>query len=168
MAGEALEFLADELPEAATECDAAHGVDAEVSVVEEHEELLHAPQRSRCLLAPQREAHEHKSTLRLNDDNETGLRKMLESVLDSDCEYIELSDDEIETGECVSSSDSSSSASSGDESDNKNDVAPGPFINALVLRHKTDSDWNWTESYSVVGLDAADIAFSLEIFRGDI
>ena len=59
VAGEALEFLADELPEAATECDAAHGVDAEVSVVEEHEELLHAPQRSRCLLAPQREAHEH-------------------------------------------------------------------------------------------------------------
>lgn len=56
VAGEALEFLADELPEAATECDAAHGVDAEVSVVEEHEELLHAPQRSRCLLAPQREA----------------------------------------------------------------------------------------------------------------
>ncbi|PSN44874.1 DNA-directed RNA polymerase III subunit RPC2 [Blattella germanica] len=56
---ETLEFLADELPEAATECDAAHGVDAEVSVVEEHEELLHAPQRSRCLLAPQREAHEH-------------------------------------------------------------------------------------------------------------
>ena len=55
VAGEALEFLADELPE---ECDAAHGVDAEVSVVEEHE-LLRAPQRSRCLLAPQREAHEH-------------------------------------------------------------------------------------------------------------
>ena len=44
---------------------------------------------------------------------------MLESILDSDCEYNELSDDEIESEECVSSDDSSSSASSGDESDNK-------------------------------------------------
>ncbi|PSN52829.1 hypothetical protein C0J52_09683 [Blattella germanica] len=56
---------------------------------------------------------------RCNVVNEAGLRKMLESVLDSDCEYSELSDDEIESEECVSSSDSSSSASSGDESENK-------------------------------------------------
>ncbi|PSN42909.1 Uncharacterized protein C0J52_12033, partial [Blattella germanica] len=35
---------------------------------------------------------------------------------DSDCEYSELSDDEIESGECVSNSDSSSSASSSVES----------------------------------------------------
>ncbi|PSN47318.1 hypothetical protein C0J52_04421 [Blattella germanica] len=62
---------------------------------------------------------------RYNVDNEAGLRKMLESVLDSDCEYSELSDDEIEFEEYVTSSDSSSSASSSDESDNKNDEASG-------------------------------------------
>ncbi|PSN42203.1 hypothetical protein C0J52_19924 [Blattella germanica] len=69
---------------------------------------------------------------RCNIDNETGLRKMLESILDSDCEYSELSDDEIEYVECVSNSDSSSNASSSNESDNKND--------AIVLRSKNDSD----------------------------
>ncbi|PSN39318.1 hypothetical protein C0J52_23600 [Blattella germanica] len=58
---------------------------------------------------------------RYNVDNEAGLRKMLESVLDSDCEYSELSDDEIESVECVSNSDSSSNASGSNESDNKND-----------------------------------------------
>ncbi|PSN56591.1 hypothetical protein C0J52_01575 [Blattella germanica] len=47
---------------------------------------------------------------RCNVDNEAGLRKMLESVLDSDCENSELSDDEIESVECVSNSDSSSNA----------------------------------------------------------
>ncbi|PSN42543.1 hypothetical protein C0J52_03845 [Blattella germanica] len=75
---------------------------------------------------------------RCNVDNEAGLRKMLESVLDSDCEYSELSDDVIESVECVSNSDSSSNASSSNESDNKND--------AIVLRSKNDSDWNLTES----------------------
>ncbi|PSN31072.1 hypothetical protein C0J52_24182 [Blattella germanica] len=40
---------------------------------------------------------------------------MLLSVLGSDCDYSELSVDEIESEECVSSSDSSSSASSSDE-----------------------------------------------------
>ncbi|PSN46425.1 hypothetical protein C0J52_15361 [Blattella germanica] len=38
----------------------------------------------------------------------------------------ELSDDEIESEECISNSNGSSSASSSDESDNKNDDAPGP------------------------------------------
>ncbi|PSN56133.1 hypothetical protein C0J52_03357 [Blattella germanica] len=75
---------------------------------------------------------------RCNVDNEMGLRKMLESVLDSDCEYSELSDDEIESEECVSNSDS---ASSSYESDNKNDDP-----SKRVLRRKNDSDWNWTES----------------------
>ena len=73
---------------------------------------------------------------RCNVDNEAGLRKMLESVLDSDCEYSELSDDEIESEECVSSSDSSSSASSSDESDNKNDDAPGPSKRARTTTQK--------------------------------
>ncbi|PSN58063.1 V-type proton ATPase catalytic subunit A isoform 2 [Blattella germanica] len=75
---DALEFLADELPEAATECDAAHGVYAEVSVVEEHEELLHAPQRSRCLLVPQREAHEHDIVLETEFDGERSKFTMLQ------------------------------------------------------------------------------------------
>jgi hypothetical protein len=45
------------------ERDAAHGVqeevDAEVGVVEKHEELLQTPKRGGGLLAPQREAHEN-------------------------------------------------------------------------------------------------------------
>ncbi|PSN32501.1 hypothetical protein C0J52_21941, partial [Blattella germanica] len=50
---------------------------------------------------------------------------------DSDCEYSEFSDDEIESVECVSS-DSSSRASSSDESDNNNDDTPGPSKCALT------------------------------------
>ncbi|PSN35263.1 hypothetical protein C0J52_17553 [Blattella germanica] len=78
---------------------------------------------------------------RCSGNNEAGLRKMLESVLDSDCEYSELSDDKIESEECVSNSDSSSSASHSDESDNKNDDTSG-LLNMLVLRRKNDNDWN--------------------------
>ncbi|PSN32575.1 hypothetical protein C0J52_21343 [Blattella germanica] len=61
---------------------------------------------------------------------------MLERVLDSDCEYSELSDDEIESEECISSGDSSSSSSSSDESDNENDNAPGPSKRACTTTQK--------------------------------
>ncbi|PSN35429.1 hypothetical protein C0J52_13193 [Blattella germanica] len=74
---------------------------------------------------------------RCSGDNEAGLRKMLESVLDSDCEYSEFSDDEIESEECVSRSDSSSSVPSSDESDNKNDDTPGPSKPARTTTQKT-------------------------------
>ncbi|PSN54069.1 hypothetical protein C0J52_03107 [Blattella germanica] len=73
---------------------------------------------------------------RCSGDNKVGLRKMLESVLDSDCEFSEFSDDEIESEECVSSSDSSSSVSSSDESDNKNDDATSPSKRARTTTQK--------------------------------
>lgn len=48
VARDRFQFVAYELPEAAPERNAAHGVkqkvDAEVGVVEKHEELLHTPQ----------------------------------------------------------------------------------------------------------------------------
>ncbi|PSN35066.1 hypothetical protein C0J52_25924 [Blattella germanica] len=69
---------------------------------------------------------------RYNGDNEAGLRRKLESVLDSDCEYNELSDAETESEECVSSSDSSSSASS-DESLYKCSKEIFPVLNTMYL-----------------------------------
>ncbi|PSN29913.1 hypothetical protein C0J52_23871 [Blattella germanica] len=82
---------------------------------------------------------------RCSGDNEAELRKMLESVLDSDCEYSEFSDDETESEECISNRDSSSSAFSSDEVIITM-MMHQALRNALVLRRKNDSDWNWTKS----------------------
>ncbi|PSN38302.1 hypothetical protein C0J52_19165 [Blattella germanica] len=76
---------------------------------------------------------------RCSGDNEAELRKMLESVLDSDCEYSEFSNDKTESAECVSSSDSSSSESSSDENGNNNDNAPGPSKRARTTTQKRQS-----------------------------
>ena len=68
---------------------------------------------------------------RFSGDKEEELTKMLESVLDSDCEYSEFSDDERESEECVSDG-----ASSSDESDNNNDNAPDPSKRARPMTKK--------------------------------
>ena len=72
---------------------------------------------------------------KFSGDKEEELTKKLESVLDSDCEYSEFSDDERESEECVSDG-----ASSSDESDNDN--APGSSKCARTMT-KNNSDWNW-------------------------
>lgn len=63
--GHALQHLAQQLLQAAAERDPAHGVqqevDAEVGVVEEHEELLQAPQQVGRVLACQGEEEDAQS-----------------------------------------------------------------------------------------------------------
>jgi hypothetical protein len=78
-------------------------------------------------------------------DNAEGLRKLINSVLDSDNDS-DFSDNETESEEGSSDSVSESSADSSKESDDNNDAAPGPSKHLRVTTQKKRSDWNWTDT----------------------
>jgi hypothetical protein len=74
-----------------------------------------------------------------SSDNEEGLRIIIESVLDSDNECSDFSEDKTESEESSSGSDDESSEENSEESDEENDDAPGPSKCLQTMTQKKQS-----------------------------
>jgi hypothetical protein len=75
------------------------------------------------------------ATRKCSGDNEEGLRNLVESVLDSDNECSDFSEDETESEESSSGSDDESSEENSEESDGKLMMRQG-LLNAFELQRR--------------------------------
>jgi hypothetical protein len=83
--------------------------------------------------------------IKCSNDNEEGLRNLVESVLDSDNECSDFCKDETESEESSSGNDDESSEENREESDEKDDDA-NPSKCVRTTMQKEYSDWKWTKT----------------------